>query len=131
MRSKKDDRPKIVIIDDEPDFLDVMERSLKGLYRVTVLYGSRWTYAQIAELEPDLVLLDIHMPEESGFELCRRLRADPKFASTPVLFLTASRTGKDFLGHLSAGGNRFINKDIDRRKLLQVLSEELRTARVI
>lgn len=129
MRAKKDDRPKIVIIDDEPDFLDVMERSLKSLYRVTALYGSQWTYAQIEELEPDLVLLDIHMPEESGLELCRRLRADPKFADTPVLFLTASRTNADFRGHLAAGGTRFLNKDLDRRKLLEILAEEIQGAR--
>ena len=50
------------------------ERSLKTLYRVTALYGSEWTYAQVAALEPDLILLDVHMPEEGGFELCRQLR---------------------------------------------------------
>ncbi len=128
MRAKKDDRPKIVIIDDEPDYLNVMERSLKSLYRVTALYGSQWTYAQILELEPDLVLLDVHMPEESGFELCRRMRADPRFASTPILFLTASKSDADFQGHLKAGGTRFLNKDIDRRMLLQVLSDSLMAA---
>ena len=74
MPTKKDDRPKIVIIDDESDFLTAMERSLKPLYRVTSLFGSEWTYAQVAVLEPDLVLLDVHMPQEGGFELCRQLR---------------------------------------------------------
>ena len=85
MRTKKDDRPKIVIIDDESDFLTAMERSLKPLYHVTSLFGSEWTYAQVAALEPDLILLDVHMPEEGGFELCRQLRADPRFASTPII----------------------------------------------
>ena len=125
MPTKKDDRPKIVIIDDESDFLTAMERSLKPLYQVTSLFGSEWTYAQVAVLAPDLVLLDVHMPQEGGFELCRQLRADPRFAHTPILFLTGSKTDEDFRLHLKAGGTRFLSKLIDRRQLLAVLAEEL------
>lgn len=125
MPTKVDDRPKIVIIDDEGDFLTVMEHSLKSLYRVTTLYGSEWTYAQVAALEPDLVLLDVHMPEEGGFEICRQLRADPRFASTPIIFLTGSEQAEDFRRHLKAGGTRFLHKGIDRRQLLAALGEEM------
>ena len=129
--AQTDDRPKIVIIDDEADFLTMMERSLKPLYRVTALYGSEWTYAQIAEIEPDLVLLDVHMPEQGGFELCRELRADPRFARLPIIFLTCSRTDEDFRRHLSAGGTRFLNKVIDRRHLLAAIAEELAAASAV
>jgi CheY-like chemotaxis protein len=125
---KPDDRPKIVVIDDEADFLTEMERSLKPLYRVTTLFGSDWTHAQVAALEPDLVLLDIHMPEQDGFELCRELRADPLLAGAPIVFLTASGTNEDFRRHLRAGGTRLLNKVIDRRRLLEILAEELATA---
>ena len=125
MRVKTDDRPKIVVIDDEADFLTAMERSLKPLYRVTALYGSEWTYRQLAALEPDLVLLDVHMPEQGGFALCRELRADPRFAATPIVFLTCSNANEDYRRHLAAGGTRFLNKTIDRRQLLAALAEEL------
>jgi CheY-like chemotaxis protein len=128
MTKKKDDRPKIVVIDDEPDFLTAMERSLKPLYQVTALYGSEWTVKQVAAIEPDLILLDINMPEQGGFELCRELRDDPRFASTPILFLTASSSNEDYRRHLSVGGNRFLNKTIDRRELLAAIAEELSAA---
>jgi CheY-like chemotaxis protein len=129
MRTKPDDRPKIVVIDDEADFLTAMERSLKPLYRVTALYGSEWTYKQVAALEPDLVLLDVHMPEQGGFDLCRELRADPRFAATPIIFLTCSNANEDYRRHLKAGGTRFLNKTIDRRELLAALAEELEVER--
>lgn len=125
MQPKKDDRPKVVIIDDEADFLTAMEKSLKPLYRVTALYGSEWSYSQVAALEPDLVLLDVNMPEQGGFELCRELRADPRFAATPIVFLTCSNRQEDFRRHLAVGGTRFLNKTIDRRHLLAAIAEEL------
>ncbi len=125
MKNKPDDRPKIVVIDDESDFLTAMERSLSQLYRVTTLYGSEWTVKQVAAIDPDLILLDINMPEQGGFELCRELRADPHFADTPIIFLTASSSGADYRRHLSAGGTRFLNKTIDRRHLLEAISEAL------
>jgi len=129
MNEKADDRPKIVIIDDEADFLTAMERSLSPLYRVTALYGSEWTYAQIAAIDPDLVLLDVHMPEQGGFELCRELRADPRFASLPIVFLTASKTDEDYRRYLSVGGTRFLNKVIARRSLLAAIAEDIAAAR--
>ncbi len=129
MVTKKDDRPKIVIIDDEADFLTAMERSLKPLYRVTALYGSEWTFEQVAALAPDLILLDVHMPEQGGFDLCRDLRADPRFAATPIIFLTCSNTAADYKGSLRAGGTRFLNKVIDRRHLLEAIAAELATSR--
>lgn len=125
MKNKPDDRPKIVVIDDEADFLTTMERSLSQLYRVTTLYGSEWTVKQVAAIDPDLILLDINMPEQGGFELCRELRADPHFADTPIIFLTASSSGADYRRHLKAGGTRFLNKTIDRRHLLEAMAEAL------
>lgn len=128
MQKKPDDRPKIVVIDDEPDFLSAMERSLRPLYRVTALYGSEWTVKQVAAIDPDLILLDINMPMEGGFELCRELREDPRFASKPIVFLTASSSSSDYRRHLMVGGTRFLNKTIDRKELLAAIAEELSAA---
>lgn len=126
MRAKVDEKPKLVIIDDEGDFLTLMEHSLKSLYQVTTLYGSEWTCAQVAALAPDLILLDVHMPMEGGFEICRQLRGDPRFASTPIIFLTGSQKTEDYQRHLKAGGTRFLLKGIDRGQLLAALGDELR-----
>ena len=129
MRKNIDDRPKVVVIDDEADFLTAMERSLKSLYRVTALYGSEWTYEQVAALEPDLVLLDIHMPGQDGIDLCRQLRADARFTDTPIIFLTASSSQEDLRRHIEVRGTRCLNKVIDRRQLLEIMGEELAAVR--
>jgi CheY-like chemotaxis protein len=80
-------------------------------------------------LGPDLILLDVHMPEEGGFEICRQLRADARFASTPIIFLTGSETAEDFRRHLKAGGTRLLHKGLDRGRLLAALGEEMAASR--
>jgi CheY-like chemotaxis protein len=122
MDTKKDDRPKIVVIDDESEFLSLIERWLKTLYRVTALYGSAWTFDQVAGLKPDLVLLDVNMPEQDGFELCRRMRADPRFQNVPIVFLTATPRHDAFR---ELGAARWLSKPIGRRDLLAAVGEEL------
>lgn len=122
MDTKKDDRPKIVVIDDENEFLSLIERWLKTLYRVTALYGSEWTFDQVAALKPDLVLLDVNMPEQDGFELCRRMRGDARFGGVPILFLTAMPRHDAFRDF---GAARWLSKPIERRELLAAVGEEL------
>ena len=78
MKPKNIGRPKVAVIDDEPDFLLLVESWLKSEYEVTVYSHCDGLVENIGALEPDLVLLDIHMPEESGFTICRRLRSVPR-----------------------------------------------------
>lgn len=125
MPEKTDERPKVAIIDDDADFLAALEFLLKPFYRVTALFGSAWTYTQVTAIEPDLILLDIHMPEQGGFDICRDLRADRRFARTPIIFLTASKLDEDFRRHLRAGGTRFLDKSVGRRRLVATIDEEL------
>ncbi len=100
-----------------------MEHSLKSLYRVTTLYGSEWTYTQVAALEPDVILLDVHMPVEGGFD-GRQLRR-PRFASTPIIFLTGSEKVGDF-GAISKPGARALPAQGHRPALLlAALGEEM------
>ncbi len=125
MKVKRGARPKIVVIDDEPDFLLLVESWLKPSYDVTAFAHSFGLVEEIRALEPDLILLDIHMPEESGFRICQRLRSTPGFADLPVIFLTGSRTDEDFLLHIETGGTRYLTKPIGRRALLGAVSEQL------
>jgi CheY-like chemotaxis protein len=125
MKGKSEDRPKIIVIDDEPDFLMLVESWLRPACDVTSFSRCDGVIEQIQALEPDLVLLDVHMPEESGFKICRKLRSTPGFADLPVVFLTGSKTDEDFLLHLETGGTRYLTKPIGRRTLLEALSEQL------
>src|SRR5579885_1767581 len=122
-------RVRIAVVDDEPDFLKILEHWLKGSYDVVCLRGGPRTADEVAALRPDLVVLDIHMPPPDGFSVCRDLRARPGLGRLPVLFLTGSNSDEDFLKHLEAGGSRYLTKPIERDKLLAAVADELELAR--
>jgi CheY-like chemotaxis protein len=114
-----------VIVDDEPDFLRLLEGWLAPYYDVSLVSEPEGACERIAALAPDLVLLDVHMPELDGFSVCRRLRSEKGLAALPVAFLTGSRTDEDFLLHLDSGGSRYLTKPISRRELLDAVAEQL------
>lgn len=125
MKSERKPRPRVVVLDDEPDFLLLLEAWLKPACDVTTLSHCDGFVDVVRSLRPDLVVLDVHMPERSGFDLCRLLRCEPGLESLPVVFLTGSKTDEDFLLHLETGGSRYLTKPIGRRDLLDAISEEL------
>lgn len=81
---------KILIVDDDEKVTRLLKRFLSSEgYQVTALNQSSKTIRTANTLLPDLFILDIMMPPPDGFTLCRMLRADPKFAQTPILIITA------------------------------------------
>jgi CheY-like chemotaxis protein len=124
MKKRTEPKPRIVVVDDAPDFLRLVERWLRDEYDVACLPGGTAIVQEIHVLEPDLVLLDAHMPGVDGFEICRRLRSEGNL-DLPVLFLTGSETDEDFLLHLQSGGSRYLTKPITRKELLSALTEQL------
>lgn len=115
----------VVIVDDEPDFAALVESWLAPSYRVAAFSDPDVACERVRELEPDAVLLDVNMPGLDGFEICRRLRAEPRFAHLPIIFLTGSESDDDFVRCLEMGGTRCMSKPVDRRVLLDVLSDQL------
>src|SRR5689334_13925955 len=82
-------RPVILAVDDATDLLALMSKALASDYEVlTATSGAAALQAAAGKPRPDLILLDIEMPELSGFEVCRRLKASPETSSIPVIFLT-------------------------------------------
>jgi DNA-binding response OmpR family regulator len=118
-------KPRIVVVDDEPDFLDLMRLWLGDRYAVECFRSGVGLRDQLAALEPDLIILDVHMPEKDGFSVCRELRADQRFALLPVLFITASKEDVDFMRTLDAGANSYVNKPISGKELLFRVREML------
>lgn len=118
-------KPKIVLVDDERDFLTLVKSWLQPHYQVFAFSNALGAAESIGALSPDLVVLDVHMPSGSGFDLCRWLRSTPEYAETPIVFLTGARAEADFARHVRAGGTRFLTKPIDRRDFLDAVSEEL------
>jgi putative two-component system response regulator len=107
------ERPTVLVVDDTPDNLVLMSGLLKDEYRVKVANsGERALKIAISDSPPDLVLLDIMMPEMDGYEVCKRLKAYPATRRIPVIFLTAMAEVADETKGLSLGAVDYITKPI-------------------
>ncbi len=111
-------KPKILIVDDEPDILDFISYNLKKEdYAVETAGNGVEALKKIESYHPDLILLDIMMPEMDGVEFCRVLRTKKEFDNTIVAFLTARNEDFTQISALDVGGDDFINKPIRPRVL--------------
>lgn len=105
------ERPVILAVDDTPENLDVLTGLLQPAYRVrAAVNGERALRIAASENPPDLVLLDVMMPEMDGFEVCRRLKADPKTKDIPVIFLTAMTEKENTVRGLELGAVDYVTK---------------------
>ena len=82
-------RPLVLIVDDNATNIDLLVNTLKPDYRLGIAKNGGSAIAYAAKHKPDLILLDIMMPEMDGFETCERLKGDPETAAIPVIFITA------------------------------------------
>jgi putative two-component system response regulator len=107
-------RPTILIVDDTPDNIMLLSRLLKEKYSTKVATNGA-TALQIALATPDLalILLDVMMPGMDGYETCRQLKADPRTADVPVIFLTARTQIEDEAAGLAMGAVDYLAKPIN------------------
>lgn len=107
----KQKKPRILIVDDEPANLKVLGEPLKGEYTVIFAFSGEdaLNMAQ-SDSPPDLILLDIVMPEMDGLEVCRQLKADDSTKDIPVIFVTSKNSEKDEEEGLLAGAVDYIAK---------------------
>ena len=105
--------PTVLVVDDTPDNLSLMSALLKDHYKVKVAnHGERGLRIANSDTPPDLILLDIMMPDIDGYEVCRRLKAEPRTADIPVIFLTARSEVEDETRGLELGAADYITKPI-------------------
>jgi CheY-like chemotaxis protein len=120
---KNQERLRIVMVDDDQDFQLILRSWLSPEYDLVSLSSGEGLLDELAELEPDLVMLDVLMPGPNGYKLCRRIRSDRRFSDLPILFLTGCASDDDFVQHLDAGGTAYLTKPITRRQLLAKVRE--------
>ncbi|ASG20564.1 MULTISPECIES: response regulator [Nitrospirillum] len=120
-------RPQILVVDDTPDNLKIMSGLLKDDYHVRVANsGERALAVVAAHSSLDLILLDIVMPGMDGYEVCRRLKANPATRDIPVIFLTARNEVADEERGLALGAVDYITKPISPPIVLARVSAHLR-----
>ncbi|MCU0703739.1 MAG: response regulator [Fimbriiglobus sp.] len=111
--------PRVLIADDNPQNADLLEAHLDGTgYDTRIAANGEETLRLAKEWSPDLILLDVMMPRMSGFDVCKRLRADPQTQSIGVLMVTALDQGTDVERAVEAGTDDFITKPINKTELL-------------
>ncbi len=85
----KTNKHLIMIIDDSPTNINILASTLKDEFRLTIAKNGQTAFERLEQQLPDLILLDIIMPEMNGFEICRRLKADARTRDIPIIFITA------------------------------------------
>ncbi len=96
---------KIAVVEDEAELASLIEYNLvRGGFDVKVLNGGGQTLRELEIWQPDLIVLDVMLPGQDGFDLCRQIRQTGKIARTPVVFLTARSDEVDHVRPLKSGG---------------------------
>ena len=121
-------RPKkILVIDDEPDVTDLVAYHLRAKgYQVQTVTNASSSIGVARTLLPDLVILDIMMPDLNGTQICRILRADPKLKNVPIVFLTAKAEESDRVSGFEVGCDDYICKPFSIKELMLRVQSILR-----
>jgi len=110
--------PCVYVVDDEGDLIWSVERSLcRAGYRVQTASSGSQALQLMCQRRPDVVVLDVIMPDVDGFEVCRRMRADPLLSNVPIIFLTTRDELEARIEGFSLGGDDYMAKPFDLREL--------------
>jgi len=119
-------RPTVMVVDDAPENLMIMEAILAKDYSLKLFSNSRQALDYAFENPPDLILLDIMMPNIDGFEACRRLKANTKLVDIPIIFITSKNEDEYEEYGFSVGASDFIHKPINAAILLARVKTHLK-----
>jgi signal transduction histidine kinase len=122
---------KILVVDDDRILVEILTESLSMAgYEVSAAYDGQEAIAAAQRVQPDLILLDVMMPELDGYSACAQLKAAVETRFTPVIMLTALTDRDDKLRALEVGADEFMRKPPDRQELLIRIRSLLRTKRL-
>ena len=112
-------KPRILVVDDEPEAVELVEFNLKQAgYAVTTAGDGAEALKKARAQTPDLIVLDVMLPEMDGFEICKMLRLDPATAQVPIIMLTAKAAEIDRVLGLELGADDYLTKPFSPRELL-------------
>ncbi|MBF0192121.1 MAG: two-component system response regulator [Magnetococcales bacterium] len=120
---------RIFVVDDTETNIDILLETLGDSYEVSVALDGPTALEDIPDREPDLILLDVMMPEMDGYEVCRRLKQDPRTQAIPLIFVTAKQETEDETYGLELGAVDYITKPFSPAVVLARVRTHLQLAR--
>ena len=122
-------KQKILVVDDEPDAVELIEFNLKASgYDVVTATDGQEAIQKTRDVLPDLVVLDLMLPEVDGMEVCKILRRDPRTSAIPILMLTAKAAEIDRVLGLELGADDYVTKPFSPRELVLRIKRLLRSS---
>ncbi len=117
---------RILVVEDEESLLKLESilLSSKG-YNVTGVMDGKSALEEVMAHRPDLVILDIMLPEIDGFEVCRRIKENPATSTIPVVMLTAKKNSQDVARGTEVGANAYLTKPFKSAKVIEVIENLL------
>lgn len=117
---------RVLIIEDEPNIVEAITYLLEREKLLVLAHrDGMGALRKIAAVKPDIVVLDVMLPNQSGFDIIRRIRASDEFPDLPVLMLTAKGQAKDRESALAAGVDRFMTKPFSNQAVVDTVLELL------
>ncbi len=114
---------RILVIDDEPEITEIVETFLtEAGHTVAVVNSANEAVEKARAFKPQVILLDIMMPEMDGYDICQELKGDPQFRDVPIIFLTGKDRNDDMGRSFKSGGDMFIKKPFSCERLLEIVS---------
>ncbi|MCP4149247.1 MAG: response regulator [bacterium] len=124
---KKEKRSSILVVDDEPKNIQLLVNILRKYnYKISVATDGRMALEKVDAVEPDLILLDVMMPELDGFQVCETLKKSDKTKDIPVIFLTAKTETDDIVKGFQAGAIDYVVKPFKQAELVARVNTHVR-----
>ena len=124
-------KKRLLVVDDEKDFIEPLSERLKAKgFDVIAAFNGKEGIEKAHSEYPDLIILDVMMPEMSGYDVCRKLKLDEKFKDTPIIMLTAKFQPNDIDFGKEMGAEAYLTKPLDMELLLQKVDALLRIKRI-
>lgn len=129
---KENNTNRILIVDDEPDVTELLKYKLEQEGHRCQIVNNPLAFVSVArEFNPNLILLDIMMPELNGLQLCKMVRSDPKMNEVPIIFLTARGEVEDRIKGLESGADDYVAKPFNTKELLLRVGKILNRSQLI
>ena len=117
------DKKKIVVADDEPSILSALRDILSDDYSVYTATNGRLAISEVEKVSPDMVILDVLMPEMDGLEACRQLKKNKDTSTIPVILLTAKGQITDIEKGFKSGADAYVVKPFSPARLIEKVEE--------